>query len=119
MWLTEMTQPLQFGVNILMTFRAEYSKMKDIAQRCDALGFDSFWIPDHFFFSPDHNAYLEAWTTQTALAAVTKRLRFGNIVLCNSYRHPPVLAKMAATFDVISNGRLEFGIGAGQNKWTN
>jgi len=108
-----MVDSLKFGVNIPMMFRDSYSKMLRIAQLCDSLGFDSFWLPDHFFFSPNFNAYLEAWTTQTALAAVTKRLRFGNTVLCNSYRHPPVLAKMAATFDVITGGRLDFGIGAG------
>jgi len=104
---------LKFGVNIPMTLRDSYPKIMRIAQLCDSLGFDSFWMPDHFFFSPRFNAYLEVWTTQTALAAVTRRLKFGNIVLCNSYRHPPVLAKMAATFDVITGGRLEFGIGAG------
>jgi F420-dependent oxidoreductase-like protein len=104
---------LKFGVNIPMTFRDDYSKLESIAQTCDSVGFDSFWLPDHFFFSPHCNSYLEAWTAQTALAAITKRLRFGNIVLCNSYRHPSVLAKMATTFDAITGGRLEFGIGAG------
>ena len=108
-----MGETFKFGVNIPMTFRDSYRKMLSIAKMCDSLGFDSFWIPDHFFFSPRFNTYLEAWTTQTALAASTERLRFGNIVLCNSYRHPPVLAKMAATFDVITGGRLDFGIGAG------
>ncbi len=104
---------LKFGINIPMTFRGDYSKLRSIAQMCDSLGYNSFWLPDHFFFSPNYNAYLEAWTTQTALAAITKSLRFGNMVLCNSYRYPSVLAKMASTFDVITEGRLEFGIGAG------
>jgi F420-dependent oxidoreductase-like protein len=56
---------------------------------------------------------LECWTTLSALSAVTTRIRLGTMVSCNSFRNPALLAKMAATFDVISNGRLELGIGAG------
>jgi alkanesulfonate monooxygenase SsuD/methylene tetrahydromethanopterin reductase-like flavin-dependent oxidoreductase (luciferase family) len=56
---------------------------------------------------------LECWTTLSALASETETLRLGTIVFANTFRYPPILAKMAATLDVISNGRLEFGIGAG------
>ena len=56
---------------------------------------------------------LEGWTALTALARDTTRLRLGTSVLCNSYRHPSVLAKMAATLDAISEGRLDLGLGAG------
>jgi alkanesulfonate monooxygenase SsuD/methylene tetrahydromethanopterin reductase-like flavin-dependent oxidoreductase (luciferase family) len=59
---------------------------------------------------------LEAWTTLSALSSITTRLRLGTMVLCNEYRHPTVLAKMGATLDFISNGRLDFGIGAGYQK---
>src|SRR5699024_5937331 len=73
------------------------------------------WLFDHF--APVQGdlsgPVLEGWTTLAALAAVTKRLRLGLMVTGNTYRHPAVLAKIAATVDVISNGRLDFGIGAG------
>jgi F420-dependent oxidoreductase-like protein len=57
--------------------------------------------------------YLESWTALTALAMRTRTLRLGTLVLCNSYRNPALVAKMAATFDRISGGRLELGVGAG------
>jgi alkanesulfonate monooxygenase SsuD/methylene tetrahydromethanopterin reductase-like flavin-dependent oxidoreductase (luciferase family) len=59
---------------------------------------------------------LECWTTLSALAAATDKIRLATLVLCNSFRNPALLAKMAATLDVISNGRLEFGIGAGWHR---
>ncbi|MCK5046657.1 MAG: TIGR03560 family F420-dependent LLM class oxidoreductase, partial [Candidatus Heimdallarchaeota archaeon] len=62
--------------------------------------------------SEDRNC-MEAWTLISALAAVTKKIKLGTLVTCNSYRYPAVLAKMAATVDMISNGRLIFGFGAG------
>ncbi len=55
----------------------------------------------------------EAWTSMSALARVTEKIKIGTMVLCNSFRPPALLAKMASTFDVISNGRLEFAMGAG------
>ena len=61
----------------------------------------------------EKRSILECWTTLAALSAVTSKIRLGTMVLCNSFRNPALLAKMAATLDVISNGRLEFGIGAG------
>ncbi|NIU82417.1 MAG: LLM class flavin-dependent oxidoreductase, partial [Candidatus Korarchaeota archaeon] len=82
--------------------------------------FDSIWIYDHFFWEsyrdPEGEQVLDAlecMTVLSALAAVCKKIRIGSLVLCNSYRNPSLTAKMAATLDVISNGRLEFGIGAG------
>ena len=60
--------------------------------------------------------FLESWTTLSALSSITTEIRLGTMVLCNSFRSPALLAKMAATLDVISNGRLEFGIGAGVQK---
>ena len=59
---------------------------------------------------------LESWTTLSALSSITTEIRLGTMVLCNSFRNPALLAKMAATLNVISNGRLEFGIGAGIQK---
>ena len=78
-------------------------------------GWDAACVTDHFMpNTPDRvGDMLEAWTTLTALAALTKRMRVGTIVSGNTYRHPAVLAKMAANIDIISGGRLICGIGAG------
>jgi len=80
--------------------------------------FESGWTFDHFYpiFSDPTGPCLEGWTTLTALAQATRRLRLGVLVTGNVYRHPAVLAKMAATLDIISEGRLELGIGAGWNQ---
>ena len=84
-------------------------------QRAEELGYDCAWLDDHFYgvATPPSDDSLECWTLMSALARETSRLRFGTLVLCNNYRHPPLLAKMAATLDHISDGRLEFGLGAG------
>lgn len=113
-----------------------YRDMVTVAQKAERYGFDSVWLCDHFLtISPDDYVkdsgiasgssgadvsgpptslpLLECWTALSALARDTTRLRLGTSVLCNSYRHPSVLAKMAATLDVISEGRLDLGMGAG------
>ncbi len=80
--------------------------------------YDSGWTFDHFYpiFSDSSGPCLEGWTTLTALAQATTRLRLGTLVTGIHYRHPAVLANMAAALDVISGGRLELGIGAGWNE---
>jgi F420-dependent oxidoreductase-like protein len=80
--------------------------------------YESGWTFDHFYpiFSDSTGPCLEGWTTLTALAQATTRLRLGTLVTGIHYRHPAVLANMAAALDVISNGRLELGIGAGWNE---
>ena len=80
--------------------------------------FESGWLFDHFYpiFSDPTGPCLEGWVTLTALAQATKRLRLGTLVTGVHYRHPAVLANMAATLDIVSGGRLEIGIGAGWNK---
>ena len=80
--------------------------------------FESGWTFDHFYpiFSDPTGRCLEGWTTLTALAQATKRVRLGTLVTGIHYRHPAVLANMAATLDIISGGRLELGIGAGWNE---
>lgn len=80
--------------------------------------FESGWNFDHFYpiFSDSSGPCLEGWTTLTALAQATRRLRLGTLVTGIHYRHPAVLANMATTLDVISGGRLELGIGAGWNE---
>ncbi len=79
--------------------------------------YESGWTFDHFYPITDDHAgpCMEGWVTLTALAQATRRLRMGTLVTGVHYRHPAVLANMAATLDIVSGGRLELGIGAGWN----
>lgn len=92
-----------------------------VARQADRLGFDSIWAFDHFTTTPTPTDELtfESFTTLSALAALTERVRIGHIVICNGYRNPALTAKMAATLDVVSGGRFEVGIGAGwkRDEW--
>jgi F420-dependent oxidoreductase-like protein len=95
-----------------------YDAMLEVWQEADGIeSIDHAWLFDHFapIQGDVSGPCLEGWTVLAAFAAVTKRLRMGLMVTGNTYRHPAVLAKIAATVDVISNGRLDFGIGAGWN----
>lgn len=94
----------------------DYPSLLDTWQRADRQGiWDVVWLNDHLYppKSPPERPIMEAWSLLAALAAVTTRIRFGNMVTANTFRHPAVLAKTAATIDRISDGRLEIGIGAG------
>ena len=100
--------------------RATLDDVVAFARRVEALGYDSVWISDHFFLdlaryggSAQRYGSLEAMTTLSSIAVETERVRLGTLVLCEAFRHPPVLAKMAATLDVVSEGRLDLGMGAG------
>ena len=86
-----------------------------IAQRAEELGYDSLWVYDHVHNVPQpaHEAVFECWTTIAAISQRTTRIRLGQMVGCNSYRNPALLAKITSTVDVISGGRLDWGIGAG------
>ena len=104
-----------FGLQIEPQFGFTYAEIRDLALECEELGFRSLWLSDHLFLnasSQDRNC-LDCWTVLAALAAHTTSLRLGPLVSCVSFRYPSLLAKMAATVDLISDGRLEFGIGAG------
>ncbi len=92
-----------------------WETMASVAKTIEASGFESAWVYDHFHTVPvaTQEVTYEAWTLMGALAAVTSTVRLGQMCTCNSYRPPAYLAKVAATIDVISNGRLEMGIGAG------
>ena len=90
-----------------------FSILKERALAAEEYGFHSIWFPDHMWVRglPQVD-YLETWTLMTSIAASTSRLRVGGLVLCNSFRNP-AFAKMVATLDHISNGRVELGLGAG------
>ena len=108
---------LKFGVFLpFYAFQTQnpkpyYEQLKKIVLTCEQLGYDAVWLDDHLMYNSAQ--ILECWTTLAALAASTKRIRLGTMVTCNAHRNPALLAKEAATLDAISNGRLEFGIGAG------
>jgi F420-dependent oxidoreductase-like protein len=93
----------------------QWRVMTDIARTIESSGFESLWVYDHFHTVPvaaQQETY-EAWTLMAALATVTQTVRLGQMCTCNGYRQPSYLAKVAASIDAISGGRVEMGIGAG------
>lgn len=94
--------------------------LKNLATKAENLGFDSFWVMDHFHqisgVGKQEDPMLEGWTTISTLAGITSKIRLGTLVTGIIYRHPSVLAKMGATLDVLSKGRLFMGMGAAWNQ---
>jgi F420-dependent oxidoreductase-like protein len=92
-----------------------------VAQQAERLGFESIWLFDHFHTvpRPTDEITFESFTSLSALAALTQRVRLGHVVICNGFRNPALTAKMVATMDAISGGRMELGIGAGwkRDEW--
>jgi F420-dependent oxidoreductase-like protein len=101
--------------------RLAWQRTVAVARQAESLGFESIWLFDHFTTVPQPKDELtfESYTSLTALAALTQRVRLGHIVTCTAYRNPALTAKMISTMDVISGGRMELGIGAGwkRDEW--
>jgi alkanesulfonate monooxygenase SsuD/methylene tetrahydromethanopterin reductase-like flavin-dependent oxidoreductase (luciferase family) len=107
-WVTEGQNKIRFGVGV--SARApepDWPMRLATVQAIEALGFDSFWVPDHPAFASD------CWSILSALAVSTKRIRLGTLVCCVYYRSAAVLARLAADVDRLSGGRLILGLGAG------
>ena len=122
---------MQFGLFIPQGWRFDlvgidpadhWRVMSDLVRRVDrSQAWDSVWVYDHFHTTPtpSDEATHEAWSLMAAFAAVTERVRLGQMCTCMSYRNPAYLAKVAATIDVISGGRIQMGIGGGwyEHEW--
>lgn len=120
-----MSSGITFGVFVPQGWKMELASVEgaeakwqaavDVAMRAEELGFDHLWVYDHVHNVPvpAQEAVFECWTTLAALSQRTSRIRLGQMVGCTSYRNPALLAKITSTLDVVSGGRLEWGIGAG------
>jgi F420-dependent oxidoreductase-like protein len=121
---------MRFGIFVPQGWRLDltgigpaqhWPTMLRLARRAEAGPWESIWVYDHFHTVPlpTEEATYEAWSLMAAFAAATETIRLGQMCTCMTYRQPTYLAKVAATVDVISGGRLEMGIGAGwyEHEW--
>lgn len=121
---------MQVGLMVPQGWKGEYdgwlaadawSRTVELAVQAEALGFESLWVFDHFHTVPDPTDEItfEGFSVVTALAALTRRVRLGHMVVCTGFRNPALTAKLSSTVDVISGGRFELGIGAGwkEEEW--
>ena len=98
-----------------------WAEIREMAELAEAIGFDSLWVVDHFLYKLENDeppqGVWECWSLLSALAACTKTAELGTLVIGMGFRNPALLAKMAATVDEISGGRLILGVGAGYHKF--
>lgn len=114
-----MTRPLKIGVQLPeVEYEYTWPEYAEMARTAEEIGLDSIWVGDHLMYryaNPEiaPRGPFESWTTLSALAAVTERVQLGHLVASALFHTPPMIAKMAATVDQISNGRFVLGLGAG------
>jgi F420-dependent oxidoreductase-like protein len=122
---------VRFGVFVPQGWRLDLTEIKDPVAQYEAMtavgrdaekaGFDSIWVYDHFHTvpTPEMETTFECWSITAGLARDTKTVKIGQMVTCNGYRNPALLAKIASTIDVMSAGRLLCGLGAGwyEHEW--
>ena len=123
---------VEFGVFVPQGWRMDLVEIEDPHEQYEAMtrvakvaeesgGYDSIWVYDHFHTvpTPEKETVFECWTATAGLSRDTERIKIGQMVTCNGYRNPALLAKVASTVDVMSNGRLLFGLGAGwyEHEW--
>jgi F420-dependent oxidoreductase-like protein len=123
---------VKFGVFVPQGWRMDLVEIRDPFEKYEAMtrvarvaeesgGYDSIWVYDHFHTvpTPEKEAVFECWTATAGLSRDTSDIKIGQMVTCNGYRNPALLAKISSTVDVMSNGRLLFGLGAGwyEHEW--
>jgi F420-dependent oxidoreductase-like protein len=115
---------MKLGVFVPQGWRMDLNSIKledqwntiiNSASKIEELGYESIWVYDHFHTvpKPTQDPTYECWTLMSALSQTTSKVRLGQMCTCNSYRNPAYLTKVASNIDVMSNGRLEYAIGAG------